>query len=151
MTPRLAIITLALLLASCGLGRTPFHRHRIVFETLENPAYLGLTWEGGDEWRCALNPVLAIDEDSDKATRVAIHEMENVRVLYSGAWPDGMEYGWYLVDSDTLPPFWPMPEAEAAWLASLPTFSVVVEDAWMEEPVRLAEERIEEAIAGLDP
>lgn len=110
---------------------------------------LGYTFQGGDPDKygttCLINEVLVTDEDPDKIVRVIAHELLNVLVLARG-WPDEAEYGWYVYDSDTLPPTAPIPEAEAEWVRSFHgPWRVHPREAWLLWPTEDAVERINAA------
>lgn len=150
----------AAILASCGMGSPPSLSHRDIEVrsyvyadgSLPGPDNLGLTYEGLENRdgriQVLINGDLTLDDDADKIVRVICHELLNAVVLDVGR-PADAEYGWYVVDADTLPPFAPVPDAEGAWLAASGNrHAVIVRDGWLGEPTVSAIERLNEA-AGL--
>lgn len=115
-------------------------------KTKPGPANLGFTYEKGDSFNCLINEILEKDADQDKVVRVVIHELLNVLVLANGA-PPNMGTGWYVYDSDTLPPFSPLLPAEADWVASNEgKHGVSVKNAWLASPTLRATIRINDAV-----
>ena len=149
---RVALATLVAFIAisACGGSRADHHTvtvERYVYAngTVPGPSQLGLTFgPKRDGYHSLINALLLTDDDADKIVRVIVHELANVLTLEDRARPPAV-YGWYVYDSDTLPPFTPMRPDEAAWIAGHGQYRVRVAETWLEAPVRFAIARIDAA------
>lgn len=154
---RLAFASLLLLLAACG---QPVPRDVVTVRTYTDAngrivpptGNLGFTYgpvgEGGSKYGEAgfnvlLNRVLADGEpDDDRLVRVILHELGNVIVLDTGAFPPEMDGSWFLWDGDGKAPFTEIGPDEAAWFAAHGPYRVNVADDWLRQPVAEAILRI---------
>ena len=156
---RLAVV-LALTLVGCGaLGLEEEVVNRITVRRYEDvngnptqdPNSLGFTYYASSRssarhaskgWNCLLNEILLDDPDTDKLTRVIIHEFANV-CIESDDYKDPMfgpgAYSW---DADTLPPMAPISDEEAIWFSQHGPFKVSVRDDWLDLPTDEAMDRI---------
>ena len=158
MRRHLAIVAVALV--GCG-GGLPWvddrsdevHVRRYESVSGETPPAESLGYTYGpmdDGWHCLINEVLRTDADGDKMRRVVVHELLNVLALDHGI-PAAAGPGWYLWDSDTLPPWAPMPAEEAAWVKVCGGgYDLNVEADWLRDATTEARDFITDA-AGYAP
>lgn len=113
---------------------------------------LGWTyWSDGDGakygvpgYNSLINEMTLADPDDDRIVRVIVVEILNAQVLRAGAYPAGLDGGWYLWSSENRDPYEALGPAESAWVASLPRMTVHVHprDPWLVEPTRAAVDRL---------